>query len=426
MSDETTRSIDSPTELEPKGFIQIRGRILGNARLSKKAGIVAIGILALLVLGILYGVTLNEPHIAAITQRYGKPLPVPQTQSWWQNQSDVATAVMHPPEAPNSNASALPSGVPDLTQFATSPPAAVPGSSHVSIDTNALNMTNPTANMPTIPIPAAQTLGAVTARREPSAVLQAMIRPAGEKDALLRAAMVSTFVVEGEPNLNATAYAVGSDSFAAEATHAPEKSPHPFAQEVLSSPFELKAGTVIPAALITAIDSDLPGLLSAQVRQNVYDSVSGRWLLIPQGTKVIGRYDSQVAYGQERILVTWTRLIYPDGSSIDLRGMAGADLVGRSGFDTQVNNHTRKIFQGALLLSVIAAGAQLSQPQQPTTIGSAPGVGQVIAGALGSQIASAGEQIAQRQLNVPPNLRVPAGYEFDVIVDRDIVFPSRY
>jgi len=106
--------------------------------------------------------------------------------------------------------------------------------------------------------------------------------------------------------------------------------------------------------------------------------------------------------------------------------MAGVDLAGRSGFDAQVNNHTRKLLQGAVLLSIIGAGAQLSQPQQSVINGSAPNVGQIIAGSVGSQIASTGTQIVQRQLNVPPNLRVSAGYQFNVIVAHDIVFARQY
>ncbi|MBC5825377.1 MAG: hypothetical protein GIX02_11220, partial [Candidatus Eremiobacteraeota bacterium] len=121
--------------------------------------------------------------------------------------------------------------------------------------------------------------------------------------------------------------------------------------DVRSSPYRLKAGSVIPSALISAIDSDLPGLIVGQVRQNVYDSGTGRHLLIPQGAKVVGTYDARITYGQNRILVTWSRLIFPDGADVDLRAMTGADLAGHSGFDAQVNNHIRKLFQGALLLS---------------------------------------------------------------------------
>ncbi len=192
------------------------------------------------------------------------------------------------------------------------------------------------------------------------------------------------------------------------------------------SPFELKAGSIIPAALITGIDSDLPGLLVAQVRENIYDSITGRYLLIPQGARIVGIYDSRISYGQDRLLVSWTRLIYPDGVSLDLRALTGADTAGRSGFDAQVNDHARRIFRGALLLSVIGAGAQLSQPQQSAANGSAPSIGQIIAGTVGNQIANASTQLTQKQLNVAPNLRVPAGYQFNVLIDHDLVLAAPY
>ena len=224
-----------------------------------------------------------------------------------------------------------------------------------------------------------------------------MVAPKDQRNILLRAAMLARSVIDNGSN--------GTS---------------------LMSPLELKAGTIIPAALITAIDSDLPGLLVAQVRQNTYDSATGRFLLIPQGARIVGIYDSRISYGQDRLLATWTRLIYPDGVSLDLKALAGADIAGRSGFDAQVNNHAHKIFRGALLLSLIGAGAQLSQPQQSAINGSAPSVGQIIAGNVGNQIANASTQLTQRQLNVAPNLRVPAGYQFNVLIDHDLVLPAPY
>ncbi|MCX6131515.1 MAG: hypothetical protein NTX25_20945, partial [Proteobacteria bacterium] len=129
------------------------------------------------------------------------------------------------------------------------------------------------------------------------------------------------------------------------------------------SPYEVKQGTVIPGVMVTGINSDLPGQIIGQVSQNVFDSVSGKNLLIPQGTKIIGSYDSFVAVGQERALVAWRRLVFPDGMAIDLLGMSGADQGGYAGLSDQVNNHYFKIFGSALMLSLVGAGYQISQPQ---------------------------------------------------------------
>jgi type IV secretion system protein VirB10 len=191
------------------------------------------------------------------------------------------------------------------------------------------------------------------------------------------------------------------------------------------SPYEVVASSVIPAAMITAIDSELPGLISAQIRENVYDSKSGRYLLIPKGSRLIGLYKNEIAYGQSRVLVAWSRLIFPDTTSIDLQNMSGADIEGGAGVAGTVDNHYGKILGAAILTSVLAAGAQLAQPQN-TSILAAPSSGQVVGQAVGQQIASVGTQILQKNLNIPPTLHIPKGYPFIVVVDRDIVFPGPY
>jgi type IV secretory pathway VirB10-like protein len=192
------------------------------------------------------------------------------------------------------------------------------------------------------------------------------------------------------------------------------------------SPFVLRAGSVIPATLLTGVNADLPGLLVAQVREDVFDSVTGRYRLIPNGTKIVGTYDSHVVQGQNRVLVVWKRLLYPDGSNLDLRGMAGVDSAGYAGFDAKVDTHLGKTVGSALLLSIIGAGAQISQPQRSVVLGAPPDIGQTIAGAMGQQIANDSIQLAQRQMQIPPTLRVAPGYPFDVLVDRDIVLSRPY
>jgi type IV secretory pathway VirB10-like protein len=192
------------------------------------------------------------------------------------------------------------------------------------------------------------------------------------------------------------------------------------------SPYELQAGSIIPGILITGINSDLPGQITGQVKTNVYDSISGRHLLIPQGAKLTGVYDSQVAYGQERVLVAWKRILFPNGQSINLAGMPGVDMSGYAGFHDQVNNHYSKIFGSVLLMSVMSAGAQLSQPQTSNSPFQAPTVGQTIAQSVGANIANTGTMITAKNINIQPTLEIRPGYEFNIAVTKDMVFPSAY
>ena len=191
------------------------------------------------------------------------------------------------------------------------------------------------------------------------------------------------------------------------------------------SPFELKTGTVIPGILVGAMNSDLPGEIVAQVSQNVYDTASGEHLLIPQGTRLYGRYDSNVSFGQGRLLVSWQRLIYPNAYTLELDAMSGHDQGGNSGFADQVNNHYARIFGWALLTSVISAGAQLSQPQE-TNVLTTPSSGQVAAAAVGQQMAQLGAQMAARNMQIQPTIQIRKGYRFTVMVNKDILFPGPY
>lgn len=192
------------------------------------------------------------------------------------------------------------------------------------------------------------------------------------------------------------------------------------------SPYELQAGTLIPGVLITGINSDLPGQLTGQVRSNVYDSISGEYLLIPQGAKLIGAYDAKIAYGQERVLIVWQRIIFPNGQSIDLEGMAGVDMSGYAGFHDEVDNHYRKIFGSVILMSVLSAGAQLSQPQNNNDNWQAPSVGQTMAQGLGTNLLNTGTMITEKNINIQPTLEIRPGYEFNINVTKDIVFKRPY
>lgn len=185
-----------------------------------------------------------------------------------------------------------------------------------------------------------------------------------------------------------------------------------------ASPYEIKAGSIIPVSLVTGINSDLPGEIIGQVRENVYDTVSGNYLLIPQGSRLIARYDSMVSYGQSRALVCWNRLIRPDGSSIDLGCAPGVGLDGYAGFEDKVDNHFDRLIGGVLLSSVLSVGATTSQ-------GDWSGVdemntGQLFAANTGEEINRAGQQITRKNLNIQPTIKVRPGYSVNVLVNRDL------
>lgn len=182
-----------------------------------------------------------------------------------------------------------------------------------------------------------------------------------------------------------------------------------------ASPYLLQAGSVIPAALITGIRSDLPGQITAQVTQNVYDSPTGSLLLIPQGTRLIGAYDDSVTVGQRRVLLVWTRLIFPDGRSLVLERQPGADAAGFAGLEDRVDNHWGSILRAAGLSTLLAVGAELSLNEEDRLARA------LRDGALDT-INEAGQRIVQRQLEVPPTLTIRPGFPVRVIVTRDLVF----
>jgi type IV secretion system protein VirB10 len=193
------------------------------------------------------------------------------------------------------------------------------------------------------------------------------------------------------------------------------------ALEPAGSPYTLTAGTVIPGLLLTAINSDLPGEIVGQVSRPVYDSRTQRIVLIPRGSRLVGTYDNQVAAGQGRLLVAWTRLIFPDGRSLRLPGLALTDPAGQSGAKDRVDNHWRRVFGNALLLSAISAGAQVSQPAQATVL-STPSAGQVAAGAVGQELSQVAIEILRRGMDVAPTITIRAGQPFNVFLSGDLVF----
>ncbi|MCA8270397.1 TrbI/VirB10 family protein [Burkholderia vietnamiensis] len=187
------------------------------------------------------------------------------------------------------------------------------------------------------------------------------------------------------------------------------------------SPYELKAGWLIPAAMISGLNSDLPGQVVAQVREPVYDSRGTGKLLIPPGARLIGVYDAHVAYGQQRILVVWNRVIFDDGSSYNIKGMPGADQAGYAGFFDKVDNHYVKTFASAAVIAVLGAGVQLSQPNNGNSNSNQPSVSQTLGASLGQQLGQTGMTITQKNLNIQPTLTVAPGYRFNIMVTADCV-----
>jgi type IV secretion system protein VirB10 len=191
-------------------------------------------------------------------------------------------------------------------------------------------------------------------------------------------------------------------------------------REAPVSAFEVRSGTVIPAVMIGGVNSDLPGQLIAQVSNNVYDTATGRHIVIPQGSKLIGVYDSSVTTGQERVLVAWTRIIFPDASAIDLGRMPGADEGGYGGFHDRVNDHFWKVWSNALLLSAFSAGVQLSQGNGNNQANGLTSQ-QTVAASLGQQMGQLGMEIARRNLQIQPTLEIRPGYRFLVQVTKDMI-----
>jgi type IV secretion system protein VirB10 len=181
------------------------------------------------------------------------------------------------------------------------------------------------------------------------------------------------------------------------------------------SPYVLQAGTVIPAALITGIRSDLPGQITAQVTEAVYDSPSGRYMLIPQGARLIGQYDSSVAFGQSRVLLVWTRLILPDGKSIVLERQPGADAEGYAGLEDDVDYHWGELLKAAVLSTLLSVGAEAGTSDSENNLAQAIRMG------ASSSISETGQQIVRRQLNIQPTLTIRPGFPVRVLVTHDLV-----
>jgi type IV secretion system protein VirB10 len=199
------------------------------------------------------------------------------------------------------------------------------------------------------------------------------------------------------------------------------------AVEPAPGPCAIQAGTVIPAVLVTAIDSDLPGDVLAQVARDVYDSRTQQTLLIPRGSRLIGHYDTRVGAGQDRLLVSWTRVLLPDGRSVTLPGLETKDRAGAGGLHDRVDRHTGRTLGTAALLSLIGAGVQLSQPRGGYgPLGVYPSPGQVAAGTVGQEFADVATQMLRQNIGLPSTVRIRQGMPFNVFLTTDLAFETPY
>lgn len=184
------------------------------------------------------------------------------------------------------------------------------------------------------------------------------------------------------------------------------------------SPYELKAGTIIPAVLQTAINSDLAGPVFAKVREAVYDSITHEHLLIPQNTTLVAAYDARVAWGQERVVLCWQRLILPNGNSLQLECMPGGDLKGAAGLTDEVDEHWLRLAKGAALASLLSAATTAVAGD---TTGYYPTVPQQFAQGAATEFGRAGSQIVRRDLNVKPTITIRPGWSMNVLVTQDMI-----
>jgi type IV secretion system protein TrbI len=404
----------SPVELVEKAW---RGPVLGVIKISAKAGFIAALLLAGLVGLIVYGIsTAGHRRASNLNSAANLTKASEQQTPWWNAIPDAKPSVLRLPTLP------APAQVPPLLKQAENS-VRVPALAPISAtQMQAAQLAHEREERRRALLDAAQAAPVMVRLNESGMPeLADATQPASGS---LPSPTVASGIAGNASQPRAAESADERDAFLTSAASARDRV---FAaRQDDPSPYELHAGSVIPAVLLTGINADLPGTIVAQVRNDVFDSVTGRYLLIPRGTRLVGTYDNRIVQGQRRVLVAWTRLLFPGGSSPDLLGMPGTDEAGYAGFGANVDEHLNKVFTSALLLSIIGAGAQLSQSQQSSSLYAAPSVGQTIAGAVGQQIGNTSIQLTQRQLEIPPTLEVPPGYLFNVLVDRDIVLTAPY
>ena len=184
-------------------------------------------------------------------------------------------------------------------------------------------------------------------------------------------------------------------------------------QQSQISPYEIKVGSVIPAVLVTSINSDLPGGIIAQIRENVYDSTTGKYLLLPQGSKIYGVYDSNISYAQNRILIVWQRIVLPNGESIALENMPGVDLSGSAGLRDKTNYHSLQLLRGVVLSAVFGAGTAIVTYEKDGDNN--------YTREAGENIDNIGQKMADKDLNRQPTIEIRQGNKFNILVHKDMI-----
>lgn len=193
------------------------------------------------------------------------------------------------------------------------------------------------------------------------------------------------------------------------------------------APLELKAGTVLPGLLLTGINSDLPGMVLGQISENVYDTATGAWLLIPQGARLLGVYDSQITQGQKRVGIVWNRIVYPDGSSLNIAGSPGADMAGYIGIKGKVDHHYSQLLLAGLFTSFFTAAVDIASDNKDDTAGNnnqKKSAKDVLVETTGTTIANIGAKLAEKALEIQPTIVIKPGSRFNVMVQQDVIFPE--
>ena len=194
-----------------------------------------------------------------------------------------------------------------------------------------------------------------------------------------------------------------------------------------TTPYILRTGAVIPALLLSAMNAELPGTVTAQVSQDVYDTPTGNYLLIPQGARLVGEYSNAIQYGQARIFVAWQRIIYPDGSALDIGAMPGADQQGEAGFNDQVDNHFVRIFGSAILMSAVTAATNWATNHNQVGFNSnGYSASSAISEAVGQQLGQATAHLLEKNLSIAPTLVIRPAYRFNIVVTKDLEFQTPY
>jgi type IV secretion system protein TrbI len=197
--------------------------------------------------------------------------------------------------------------------------------------------------------------------------------------------------------------------------------------EPAATPYILRTGAVIPGLLLSAMESELPGTIIAQVSQDVYDTPTGEYLLIPQGSRLVGEYSNAIQYGQARIFVAWQRIIYPDGSALDIGAMPGADEQGEAGFNDRVDNHFLRIFGSAILMSAVTAATNWATNHNQAGFNSnGYSASSALSEAVGQQLGQATAHLLDKNLSIAPTLKIRPGFRFNIIVTRDLTFERPY